>query len=480
MSLVAHGLEVISESQIQKIHEASLKIMVETGIVCDAEEAREIFSQHGARIEGKTVFIPNHLVERALETVPDTFLHAARDLSCSLKVGFGQKQLVLSGAYGPVHVIDFEGQRRLGTMEDLINFTRLTQTIDTTNMVGGLPVDPADADPERKYFQVLYQILRHTDKPIWAFSSPRADIDKMFKMVEIAWGKGESLWEQPVIAAPVCPLSPLRYAETALDTIVAYAGRRQPIYINSCILAGISGPISLLGTTTLMNTEILAGLTLSQLINPGTPVVYVPGSSVADMRTGNYICGSPEANLINLAGLQIALNLYRVPTRMMGGLSDSKLVDYQAGVETMQNMLVPLMAGVHFFNNSLGNMESQMTLSYAKFILDVEGIERVLRILKGVEGNDKNLSVDIIQTEAQKGAYLEHPDTMNNFRKRWRPRVSDWNDHATWQKNNGQDAAQRAANQCREILKEAPERMIDAETDADLAKFISSIKSVNS
>lgn len=478
MPLNACKLEVISSNQMQNIHEAALKIMAETGIVFDAAEALEVFSRHGARVEGKTVFIPPQLVEVALETAPSTFRHEARNPAHSVTMGFRQKRPVFSGAYGPVNVLDLEGRRRPGTMADFVNFTRLTQAIGITNVVGGLPVDPSDADPQRKYFQMLHQILRNTDKPVWAFSGPQADLDNMFKMVAIAWGTDGALWEKPVIAAPVCPLSPLKYSDAAADTILAYARRRQPIYINSCILAGASGPVSLLGTATLMNSEILAGLTLAQLINPGTPVVYVPGSTVADMRTGAYIGGSPEANLIVIAGLQLALNLYRLPTRVMGGLSDSKLVDYQAGVETMQNLLVPLMAGVHFLNNALGNMEHQMTMSYAKFILDVEGVERVLRILKGIDGEDQDLSVDIIQAEAHKGNYLMNPDTFKRFKSRWRPRVSDWSDHAAWHKSGGLDAAGRAAGQCRKILEQAPECMLDAQTDADLAKFAAAVKAV--
>jgi trimethylamine--corrinoid protein Co-methyltransferase len=392
-------------------------------------------------------------------------------------VGFRQKRLVLSGAYGPVNILDLGGHRRPGTMADFIDLTRLTQAFDITNIVGGLPVDPSDADPARKSFQMLHQILKHTDKPIWAFSGPTPDIENMFRMVEIAWARDDALWEKPVVAAPVCPLSPLKYADVAAETIVTYAARRQPIYINSCILAGASGPVSLLGAATLMNTEILAGLVLAQLINPGTPIVYVPGSTVADMRTGAYIGGSPESNLIVIAGIQAALHLYRLPTRVMGGLSDSKSIDYQAGAETMQNLLMPLMAGAHFLNNALGNMERQMTMSYAKFVLDVELVERALRILKGIDGADEDLSSDIIQAEAHKGNYLMNPDTFKRFKDRWRPRVSDWNDYTAWQKAGGMDAAQRAAKLCRDILETAPEQMIDPETDTDLAKFTESVKS---
>ncbi|MCG8637079.1 MAG: trimethylamine methyltransferase family protein, partial [Desulfobacterales bacterium] len=356
------------------------------------------------------------------------------------------------------------------------NLTRLTQAIDTINMAGGLPVDPCDADPGRKCFEMLHRILRHSDKPVWAFSSPKADIFKMFEMVRMAFGGGNDLFDHHVVAAPVCPLSPLKYSRTSAETLIAYARYGQPLYINSCILAGVSGPISLLGTATLMNTEILAGLVLVQLIRPGTPVVYVPGSTVADMQSGAYVCGSPESNLITTAGLQMALDRYKLPTRVMGGLSDAKCLDYQSGAETMQNLFMPLMAGAHYLNNSLGNMDGQMVTSYEKFILDVESVERVLRVMQGIDGNDRDLSVDLIQQEAHAGNYLMNPSTFTRFKDRWRPSLTKWQSYSQWEAEGAPDACTRATQKYREILAESPQSMISPGLDRDLRHFVREVE----
>lgn len=479
MALAACKFKPISPNQMTRLHEASLKIMAETGIVFDSDDALALFKKHGAKVEGRTVFIPEKLVDNAIETSPSTFRHQGRSHERSILVGHRQKRLVLSGAYGPVNILDPEKGRRPGTMEDFINLTKLSQAMESVNMVGGLPVDPCDADPKRKYFQMLHQILRHTDKPIWAFSSPREDILNMFKMMEMAYGGSEKIWQEHVIAAPLCPLSPLKYARTATDTILTYAGYRQPLYINSCILAGASGPISLLGTATLMNTEILAGLVLAQLAEPGTPVVYVPGATVADMRSGAYIGGSPESNLIVIAGLQMALDLYRLPTRVMGGLTDAKTLDYQCGAEVMQNLFMPLMAGAHFLNNAPGNMESQMTISFGKFLLDLESIERVLRVMEGISGNDLDLCVDQIQKEGHQGNYLMHPETFSRFKDRWRPSLSDWDDYAKWEKGGCLDAGERAHLRCKEILSESPDCMLPKDVDHDLQQFVEQTVSVS-
>lgn len=471
MSLAACSLKPISPNQMTRLHEATLRILADTGIIFESDEALAIFKKHGAKVEGSTVFIDEKMVNDAIESSPSTYRHRGRNDDRSILVGHRQKRLVLSGAYGPVNIYDPENGRRPGTMEDFINLTKLSQALDCVSVVGGLPIDPSDLNPKHKTFQLLYQILRHTDKPIWAFPSSSVDIQTMFRMIEIAYGRSAQIWDEHVVAAPVCPLSPLKYARTASETILAYAKHRQPLYINSCIMAGVSGPINLLGSATLMNTEILAGLVLAQLVRPGTPIVYVPGGTVADMRSGAYICGSPESNLIVMAGLQMALDQYLLPTRVMGGLTDSKAIDYQAGAEVMQNLFMPLLAGAHFLNNVLGTMESQMTVSLGKYLLDVESIERVLRVMEGISGDDCDPSVDLIQQEAHKGNYLMNPSTLKKCRSRWQPSISDCDNYSKWQKGGSLNAEDRGHLRTKEILAESPDSLLPKDIDLDLQKY---------
>ena len=478
MALTQYALKVISPAEMEDLHRATLKILAETGVVFECDEALELFKHHGAKVEGRTVFISEALADKALISCPDTFFHRARNPKHSVLVGHQQKKKVISSSYGPVNILDPETGIRPGTLKDYKQLLQLSQALEPVTMVGGLPVEPSDAHPRKKYFQMLHSILRHGDKPIWTFSSPRENIFKIFEMIKIAFGEDDRLFDTPVTAAPVCPLSPLKYDKNAAETILAHARFRQPLYINSCILAGVSGPISLLGTATLMNTEILAGMILAQLAGPGTPVVYVPGATVADMKSGAYVCGSPESNLIVTAGLQMALDRYRLPTRVMGGLSDARGLDYQCGAETMQNMFVPLMAGAHYLNNALGNMDGQMTTSLEKFVLDAESFARVLRVLDGFTEADRDLSLDLIQQEAHQGNYLMNPSTFGRFKDRWRPEVTPWQSREHWENQGSPDAGEQARIRCREILAAAPESLLDRETDQALASFVDQVEPI--
>jgi trimethylamine--corrinoid protein Co-methyltransferase len=154
-------------------------------------------------------------------------------------------------------------------------------------------------------------------------------------------------------------------------------------------MAGFSSPISLIGTAILQNAEILAGITLTQLVNPGNPVVYSNGSTVGNMKSGNFISASPEMMLIHLAGLQMSLDYYHIPARSMCGMTDAKSIDCQAGFETMQNLLMGALGGAHMVFECLGVLDAIMTTSYEKLMVDLEIVSRVMRLQEGIDTSDK-------------------------------------------------------------------------------------------
>ena len=471
MPLASKNLEVLSKNDLSRVHDASIRILQETGIIFHSEEVRDIFKSHGARVEGKIVYIPEKMVESALETCPSTFKHWARNESHSMLIGMKQKKLAVSTQNGPVYVEDIDQGRRPGKIEDYVKITKLCQESSVVNVVGGIPVEPIDVDPESRHLQIMYHLLKHTDKAIYGITGTQQQVREMFDMLEIAFGQQDYLLEHPAIGVAVNPLSPLCYDEGPCETILAYAKHGQPVYINTAAMAGVTGPISLLGIATLLNTEVLAGIVLMQLINPGCPAVYTAGSTVANMRNANCIYGSPEANLINIAALQMARDLYHIPTRSMAGLSDSKLVDCQAGYETMQNIMMLVMAGVNIINETVGTLDSIMTTSYEKFIIDEELVKRVIRIMEGMDTSDKELSVEAIQEVAHGGSYLMHPDTLANYKQRWQPTVSEWGTYDEWQESGSEDVVVKANRIYREVLHNSPLSLLDEEVEQDLQTY---------
>jgi len=466
--------EVLKKDDLIRVHEATLKILCETGVVFHSEEALEIFRNHGAKVENKTVYITSKMVDHALSTAPRTFCMHARNDKYSVTVGEG---FLVQPNVGPVYIQDLDRGRRQATLEDYANIQKLCQASHVVDLVGTIPVDPSDVDSKDKFLLMMYEALKNSEKPVIGFCANTKQVREQLDMVEIAMGKPGYLMEHHCTAVLVNSLSPLAYAPDTIETMLEYAKRNQVILLAPCIMAGVSGPISLLGTAVLQNTETIAGLVLVQLVNPGAPIVYATASTSGYMKEATYAAGTPEAMLINTASLQMGLDFYHLPVRTMSGITHSKTVDCQAGYESMQSLMMGMMSGAHMTVQSLGVLDAIMTTSYEKFIIDEELISRVRRISQGINTSDEALSVDIIQEVGHTGNYLSHMSTFENFRSLWTPSVSDWGNFSDWKNGGSEDVVVRANRKFKEILAKAPNTFLDKDVDKELQGYIKRAKS---
>jgi trimethylamine--corrinoid protein Co-methyltransferase len=459
--------KIINQKDYQRIHEASLKILKETGVAFHSQEALDLFKKHGARVNGEIVYIDAPMVEKALSSCPEKFVWHARDEKKSVTVGEG---ILIQPNIGPVYIEDLEQGRRLATLKDLANIVKLCQASDVVDLNGSVPVDPSDVSGEKKYYHIMYEILKNTDKPIIGACVTGPEAKKMLEMAEIALGKGSL--DRPSVGVLVNSLTPLGYAPETIESIIEYSKRKQVILLAPCIMAGVSGPVSLMGTAVLQNVELLAGIVLTQLVNPGTPVVYATASTVGYMKNASYAAGSPEAMLINIPNLQMGLDFYHLPTRTMCGVNHAKTLDCQAGYETMMSLMMGLMSGAHIFVQCLGVLDAIMTTSYEKLIIDEELVRRVKRIRQGVDTSDQALAVDVIQEVGIGGTYLTHESTFAGFRNIWSPTVSNWDSYPDWLAQGGEDVTKVAHKKYKEILANAPESLLDPEVEKALQSYL--------
>jgi trimethylamine--corrinoid protein Co-methyltransferase len=469
---IASSFRLVDKNTLENIHEATLDILSHTGIVFQSQECLKIFKNHGARVQGETVFIPPDMVEKAIASAPNTFQWEGRNPENNIVVGKGQEGIHVSLNNGPIYIQDQDNGRRLGTKADLINLYKLAQHSKVCNINGQIPVEPSDVTHPLRYLDIFRQLLIHTDKPLFGYVGTQKEVGQMFDMIKISMGGGDDVLEKKRIGVSLNPLSPLRYDEIPCETLLAYAKHGQPIMVLVCAMAGVTAPVNPMGTVTLQNAEILAGLVLSQLINPGTPFIYSPASAIPNMRTAAYVTGSPQSTLINMVGIQLARELYDIPSRCMAGLTDAKEVDCQAGYETMQNYLMLAMAGVNMVNECYGILDAIMTVSYEKFIIDDEIMARAALATGGINNFDADYSKKMIQDMGHGGSYLMHPSTMQQCRNFWTPSVSTSDSYDDWQKKGGKDVVTRANETYKEILSQCPDKMVSDDIDQDLERYI--------
>jgi trimethylamine--corrinoid protein Co-methyltransferase len=468
-----HRLKVLSKEDITRVHEATLKIFEETGVIFHCQEALEIFKKHGAKVNDKTVHIPRKMVESALETCPSIFKWRARNDANSVTCGEGVLLQVNSGC---VNVHDMDRGLRTGNLKDFGNIMKLAHAGDMVKIVGGNPCEPVEIDFRERHLYAMYEILKNTDKALFSFSANGTCACKeILYMTEISFGQEGIMNDNHIIGVTVATLSPLVYPEDVTETLIAFARRNQIVSVGPMTLAGLTGPIKLFGSAVLQNAESLAGIILTQLINPGCPVIYLAAGGTVDMKNASYVTGTPEGMLVNIASYQVALDLYHLPVRCLPGMTDSKLVDYQAGYETMQGLMMGILSGAHVLHESLGCFDSIMTTSYEKIIIDQELFSRVLRIWGGIDTSVEAMSLDIIQEVGPMGSFLTHPNTFEHFRERWSPTISDWDSREDWEEKGSEDVLIKANKKVKEILANAPEKLLDSEVDKELKAYMEKV-----
>jgi len=167
---------------------------------------------------------------------------------------------------------------------------------------------------------------------------------------------------------------------------------------------------------------------------------------------------------------------YHLPSRLMTGMTDSKVVDVQAGYETMQNLVMGILARPNILHECHGVLESIMTVSYEKFIIDEELISRVLRVADGIDTSEEAMSLDLIMEIGSEGSYFTHDETFKRYKELWEPSVSDWHSYSEW-KELDEDILVKANKIWKKRLADAPEMMIDKELDRELQGYMKSVRS---
>ena len=467
------NLKLGSQHIQETIHEKSIEILENTGVIFNYEPALELLKSKGAKIEGEKAFIPRALVEECLKTCPEQFTLSAVNPDRDALFGKTDDFLVLPNL-GPVFIQELDGKRRPGEMQDYINVTRLSQASNLVDVVGSCPIDAAQVDPDTKFLQMIHMAGRHADKPIMCCTGAPQVMDREMELVALIHGGPGAMENKVITGTSLSPLSPLAYAEDAAYALMAFAEKGQMAIIAGAPMSGISAPVSITGTTVLINVEFLAGMVLAQCAGPGAPVVYATTASAGNMRSATYVTGIPDTTLLNNFSAQMG-QFYKVPTRSVGSATDAKMPDMQAGYEAMQNLMVIGMSGISAVYETLGTVDALMSVSYEKFMIDLELISRTKEIVRGVDESMENLLADEIAQIGANGTFLTMPSTLKACRKRWSPDISDWWTYDHWKKNDCPHLLATAGEKCRDILDRPEDQFLSPDQEKAVQAFINSI-----
>lgn len=460
--------QILSQNEIEQIHETSLRIMEEVGLVFSYAPAREIFAKGGAKVDGERVYFPKDMVEREIKKAPSSFTLYARNPEKNVLINTEKTAYV--GPYGAPFVMDMDNGRRSAKLEDFINISKLEHKMKNIDIMSHIPCEPIDVDVKVRTLEMVYQTVKHSDKPLMVTCLGYEETKRNIEMAAIVFGGLEVIKEKPVVIGIPGSLTPLSYDDKMAGAIMAYAEYGQPTLVNSLCIAGATTPATIAGTVALQNAEVLAGIVLAQLVSEGTPVVYSASSSNAEMRNGSLAIGTPEDAIFSLINGQLA-KFYNLPCRISGALSDSKCADAQAAYESMLTLSMAQMAGGNFILHSAGIINTYNTVSLEKMMFDDEIIGMLRRINQGAVVNEETLAFNVIKEVGPQGQFLTHEHTFNHFREFYRPVLSDRNNPAQWEAEGALTAEKRANARWKKMLEEYVEPVLDKDVDAALRKY---------
>ena len=464
--------EVISEDEVESIHDASLRILEDIGMDFLCPESRSILAAAGADVRPgvERVRFDRNLILDNIAKAPEEFTLHARNPDHNLQIG--RNWVSFGSVASAPNVADLDRGRRVGNHADYKNLLRLSQMLTCVHFLSGYPVEPIDIHASIRHLDATFDALTLFDKPIHAYSLGAQRNRDCLELTRIARGIDDATLErEPSIFTIINSSSPLRLDVPMLQGIIEFARRNQVVCLTPFTLAGAMAPVTLAGALALQNAEALAGLAFAQIVRPGSPVIYGGFTSNVDMQSGAPAFGTPEFMRTAMAGGQLARK-YKIPYRS-SNVSAANSVDAQAAYESVFSIWGALMGGANFMMHGAGWMEGGLHAGYEKMILDADLLHMVSAFLEPIVVDEETLAVEAIREVGPGGHFFGVGHTQSRFRTAFhKPMLSDWRNYESWEEAGSPTAAGKANQIWKAMLAEYREPALDPARREEMEAFV--------
>jgi len=477
MEIRGGQLTILTSDELYEIHLATLEILERIGVKVSEPKALRMLGEAGAHIDDKEKIarIPEYLVEEAIKKAPSGFTLFGRDSKYKLR--FEDKRVYFSMQSTAVNVLDLEtGKRRASTLKDSENFCRLADALENIHHTSCQVVRARDVPDSVAHVYQSFAAFKNTTKTVDGETYGQAIAMDCIRLASVVAGGEEELKKRPLLLGYHNPMSPLQHSQKLIEGLMLYGKYKQPVLVAPEDQAGATAPVTLAGLLAQQNAEVLSGIVIAELVNPGTPVLYGTVSTIMDMKTGNLALGAIEAGLINVATAQLA-HYYGLPSRGTGGNTESKIPDIQAGFEKAMTLMMAALAGINFINDAAGSLESTLTASYEQAVIDNEICGIVSRALRGIKITDETLAIDVIEKVGPGGQYLDKRHTLEYLvKEHYLPTIINRERRERWEKAGSKDLREVAREEATRILKEHQPEPLDRGVEAELQKIIKEVE----
>ncbi len=461
---------VLTDEQLDAIHEHAMTIVEEIGTDVRHDESLALLQSHGQRVDGQRVRWDREFLMEMVAKAPASFTVRGRNPERAVTIGGGS--LVLTPSGGSPFCSDLERGRRDGSLADHDELVKMAHAADLMTCQQSGAVEAGDLDERWRHMDMDHSVIRWSDKPYVCYGTSGPKARDAVAMAAIACGGLDVIERTPGLMGVVNPNSPLVWDHLMADALTGWAEANQPVIVTPFLLAGATAPVSIAGGLAQQVAEALTGVALAQAVRPGCPCVYGSFFSAVDMRTGGPAFGTPESVLGTLAGGQLARR-YRLPFRGGGGLCSANSLDAQAASESLNMLWATFMAGSDLVMHAAGWLEGGLTASYEKFALDLEVLRMFRTLVSGIAVGEEEFALDALREEGPGGMFLGSTHTLEHFR--------DWvfmsplfrsQAYVTWEKQGAVTTDRAATAEWKRLLEGYVDPGIDPAVEEELQEYM--------
>lgn len=468
-------LRVVPDSLVVPILDEAKRILAEIGVEVRGQRMRELLLDSGLKMArtadaAERVLFPPEIVERAIETAPKTFPLYDRDGAPYTALG-GNKVHFVPGSSG-LHILDHRtGETRHSKTRDFIEYVRIA---DGLKHLGYLATafSTNDIEPQVSDAWRLYLVMMNSRKPVVSGAFTEHGVPRMAEMMQLCRRDKADLIQRPMSIFTVTATGFFRYSEDSCQNLLDCAEFGVPVEIVPVTLMGLIAPVTLVGATVMHVADVLAGLTMAQIVRPGTPILFGGAPATFHMKTAMSPMAAIEALHLNVAYVEIAKHL-NLPTQGYMALGEGKFLDAQAGAETFGGALLAAISGMNSVSGP-GMLDYVLTFSLEKLVFDDELCGQALHFCRDLKVMDDLPTVDLVRQLLEEKHLLTAPHTLNYWPKElYLPGpVFDRSNRESWMREGSKNLDQRVKAEVERLLSAYTSPPIDPLIDAEMIRLI--------
>ena len=453
--MIRPKLEFLSTEAVNRAIDEAYELLWDPGVRVHYDEALQLLADAGASVDmgSRVAKIPRSLAEQALATAPNAFqLH---NIEGEPVVHYGGDEIHFDPGSAAIEIADYQAdQSRVPVTADCEDFVRLAEMLPqidalaTSIVCGDVPQSMAD-------WYRLYLLLLYGRKPIVTGTFAIETFSIMHQMLVAVAGSEEALAQKPRAVFDVCPSPPLLWSDITCANLIDCARTGVPAELVSMPLMGATGPATVVGSAVQHAAECLSGITIHQLAKAGSPIVWGGSPASFDMRTGTTPMGAMATMMLDCTYAQIgkAIKPGGLPTPAYLGMSDTKIVDAQTGLESASGAILGALAGVNMMSGA-GMMDFESCFSLEKLVIDAEILGMAKRLVRGVDDTEDPLALSVMREVGHAGNFLKNRHTRSSFRKAdYIPtEVIDRDFRQNWFEKGALDINARAHRRVKELI----------------------------